>query len=292
MVAVLGRTDAQTLASYDIPGITRNVNFINLMVDDERDKYGMRLSYVAPLHGNTNSVAAAIRHWKKAGQAPQKLILHVPLFGRSYTMDRNQATVGSPCKGPGIQARNSRRAGFTTYNEYCTQASKWSKHFDKVAKVPYATSGDQWLSYEDSESIWAKMHLLKKMKLGGAMAWSIDADDFYGRCGIRYALLNVIFAALGDPSALTTESPTTEAPGICPRDGFARDPWDCRFYHECRQGERVDYECLEGQYFDVAKEYCRPAAEVKCNQDFIIWRPGMPGYNYDNLPLNLKVVED
>ncbi|KAH8290718.1 hypothetical protein KR054_005193, partial [Drosophila jambulina] len=291
MVVALGRTDKRTLESYDIPGIVHYADFINLMVNDERDKYRKSLAYIAPLYGGTSSVAAAVKHWISVGRAPHKLLLNVPLFGRSYTMDKNQSAVGSPCQGPGLPAKNSQIAGFTTFNEFCVQASKWSKHFDKVAKVPYATRGDQWLSYENSESIWAKMHFLKRNQLGGAMAWTIDADDIFGTCGFQFSLLRTIFTALGDPNVLTTPLPTTVVDGICPHDGFFIDKWECRYYYECRLGKRFEYECIKGQYFDEAKGYCRPEKEVECNQDFVVWRPGMPLYNYQNLPLNLKVVD-
>ncbi|KAH8254394.1 hypothetical protein KR032_009801, partial [Drosophila birchii] len=292
MVMALGRTDKQNLDGYNITEIVNNVDFINLMVDDERDKNRQRLTYMAPLYGGTNSVSAAVKHWMTVGKAPHKLILNIPFFGRSYIMANNQSAVGSPCKGLGLPARLSNIAGFITFKEYCTQISKWSRHFDKEAKVPYATRKDHWLTYENSKSIWAKMHFLKKNELGGAMAWTIDADDHLGACGIPFPLLTDIYSALGDPDMLTTtERPTSEAMGICPRDGFFVDKWECRYYYECRGGVRTDYECLVDEFFDEATGYCRPAHEVKCNQDYVIWKPGMPVYNYDNIPLNLKVVE-
>ncbi|XP_033153044.1 chitinase-3-like protein 1 [Drosophila mauritiana] len=291
MVAVLGRTNKRILESYNIPEIVKNSDFVHLMLHDEQDPYRLRLAYNAPLVGYEDSVTDSIMHWKRNGGAPEKLILGIPLFVRSFTMDRNQSTVGSACKGPGRPTKLSHRPGFMTYNEWCVQQSKWSRKFDQLAKVPYATRGDQWVSYENPRSIWAKMHLLQKHKLGGAMAWTIDVDDFRGRCGEQHGLLRVIFSALGDKNALTTEKPTTEASGLCPHDGFSRDGWDCRLYHECRDGERIYYECLEGQYFDESQVMCRPAAEVKCDENFVIWRPGMPVYNSDNMPLNLKIVE-
>ncbi|XP_039481095.1 endochitinase isoform X2 [Drosophila santomea] len=291
MVAVLGRANQLHLESYHISEIVKHSDFIHLMMHDEQDPYRLHLAYSAPLRGYENSVAESIEHWKRNGKASEKLILGIPLFVRSYTMDRNQSTVGSPCKGPGRQTKQSHRPGFMTYNEWCVRESKWSRKFDQMAKVPYATLGDQWVSYESPASIWAKMHLLQEHKLGGAMAWTIDVDDFRGTCGESYGLLRVIFAALGDKNALTTEKPTTEATGMCPHDGFKRNGWDCRLYHECRDGERIYYECLEGQYFDENQVMCRPAAEVRCDQNFVIWRPGMPVYNYKNMPLNLKIVE-
>ncbi|XP_017051577.1 chitinase-like protein 3 isoform X2 [Drosophila ficusphila] len=290
MVAVSGRTNKRTLESYNIPDIVKNSDFVHLMMHDERDPYRNRLVYNAPLNGD-NSVSDAIKHWKTHGMAPEKLILGIPLFVRSFTMDNNQTEVGSPCKGPGLRTKLSHRPGFMTYNEFCVKESNWIRRFDQVAKVPYAMKGDQWVSYENGQSIWAKMHLLQKQKLGGAIAWTIDVDDFHGNCGERHGLLHVIFAALGDKNALTTEEPTTEASGLCPQDGFWRNGWDCRLYHECNDGERIYYECEEGQYFDEEQLICRPAKEVKCDQNFVIWRPGMPVYSLKNMPINLKIVD-
>ncbi|KAH8325163.1 hypothetical protein KR074_004339 [Drosophila pseudoananassae] len=291
MVAVLGRTDKQTLDGYNIPTIANEADFVNLMLHDERDSHSRKLAYNAPLHGDENSVEAAVKHWLKAGLAPKKLILSIPLFLTSYTMDKKRFAVGSACKGPGKQTPFTRRPGFMTYNEWCLQMSKWSIHFDKKFMVPFATRGNQWVSFEDSRSLWPKMNIIKSNKLGGAMAWTIDADDFNGKCGEQFSQLRIIFTALGDQSALMTTAPTTVANGLCPRDGFQRHLWDCRLYHECRNGERIYYECLRGQFFDEKLGYCRPEKDVECKQDFVVWSPGMPLYGVDNFPLNLKIVE-
>ncbi|XP_017072591.1 endochitinase [Drosophila eugracilis] len=280
MVAVLGRTNKRNLESYDIPGIVKNSDFIHLMMHDERDLYRLRLAYNAPLRGSGNGVADAIKLWKSQGKAPEKLILGIPFFVRSYTMDNNQTAVGSLSKGPGKQTKSSRRPGFMTYNEWCVQESSWSKKFDKVAMVPYASKGDQWVSYENPGSIWAKMHMLQQHMLGGAMAWTVDVDDFLGTCGERHGLLRVIFSALGDQNALTTETPTTEPLGLCPFDGFWSNDFDCSLYHECRNGERFYHKCPEGQYFDEIQIDCRPAAEVNCLIS-----------HYENWPLDIEIVE-
>lgn len=293
LVTVSARLDKQTLAAYNIRKIAKIADFIILNTHDSQDIYGQQLNYMSPLHGNgSQSVARGVKHWIQQSEMPHKLILGIPLFGQTHTIrDMSKTDVHAPSKGPGLQHVFSKRPGFMTYAEFCSQAVKWEKKFDKQAQVPYAYKDDQWISFEDGNSISAKMRLAKEQRLGGAMAWSIDADDFHGRCGERYALLKVIVSQIGNPSVLTTAAPTTEGVGLCPKDGMFRNLWNCQSYYECRDAQRTDYECPDGDFFDEVLSQCKPAEQVKCSNDFVTWRPGQEGYNFRDLPLNLKIVE-
>lgn len=292
MVTVSARLDKASLEAYDIPRITKYADFVTLLIHDNQDPYSRRLHYNAPLNGDeVRSVESCVRHWVKHSKAPSKLLLGVPLFAQSYTMDSSNTAVGSSSSGPGRQHPGSLRPGYMTFGEVCSQVSKWQKKFDKIAQVPYAYKGDQWISYEDGRSISAKMHFVKEQRLGGVQVLSIDADDFQGDCGERYALLRVIVSMIGDPDTLTTQKPTTEGSGLCPRDGLFRNLWECRQYYECRDAKRIDYECIEGYYFDESVGQCRPSSQVECKQNFVTWRPGQKRYSFENLPLNLKIVD-
>ncbi|XP_034479845.1 chitinase-like protein 3 [Drosophila innubila] len=291
MVVVSARLDEATLAAYDIPKITKYADFVTLLVHDHQDPYSRRLSYNAPLSGDKiRSVESCVSHWVEHSNSPSKLLLAVPLFAQSYTMDSSNTVVGSPSKGPGRQQQDSLRPGYMTYGEFCKQVSRWEKKFDNIAQVPYAYKGDQWVSYENGRSISAKMHLVKEQRLGGAQVMSLDADDFQGDCGERYSLLRVIVSIIGNPDTLTTQKPTTEGIGLCPQEGLFRNIWDCQQYYECRDAKRIDYECIEGYYFDEKLGECQPASQVECKQDFVTWRPGQKRYSFENLPLNLKIV--
>ena len=46
----------------------------------------------------------------------------------------------------------------------------------------YAYKGDQWVSYENVESVRRKAEFIRSQKLGGAMVFSIDMDDFNNEC--------------------------------------------------------------------------------------------------------------
>jgi len=67
-------------------------------------------------------------------------------------------------------------------------------HFqDDYSKVPYCYKGDQWLSYDDEESIAEKAKFVRDNNLGGAMVWSIDTDDFNGFCGRKNGLIETVY---------------------------------------------------------------------------------------------------
>ncbi|XP_060658764.1 probable chitinase 10 [Drosophila nasuta] len=292
MVAVSARLDEKTLAAYDIPSIMKYADFVSLLVHNHQDPYSRQLSYNAPLSGDKlKSVESCVAHWVKHSKMPSKLLLAIPLFGQTYTMASSNTTVGSASKGPGRQQQASLRPGYTTFGEFCTQSGKWQRKFDNVTQVPYAYKDDQWISYEDGRSISAKTHVVEQQHLGGVLVMSLDADDTQAACGERFALLRVIISVIGDPDSLTTQAATTESTGLCPRDGFFRNMWECDLYYECRDTKRFDYECVKGYYFDEKLGECQPASQVECKQNFVTWRPGQKLYNFKNLPLNLKIVQ-
>lgn len=68
---------------------------------------------------------------------------------------------------------------------------------------PYAYRDRQWVSYDDVSMVRKKVELVKSMKLGGAMIWSLDLDDFKGNCECEaYPLLKTVNRVLRNyPSA-------------------------------------------------------------------------------------------
>ena len=64
---------------------------------------------------------------------------------------------------------------------------------------PYAYKGNEWVSFDDIDTIHQKTEYIKSMKLGGAMIWALDLDDFGGSCGTgeTYPLLKTINRGLG-----------------------------------------------------------------------------------------------
>ena len=122
-----------------------------------------------------------------AGAPPEKLVLGIPFYGRTFTLanvDNNQ--LRAAISGPGEPGEFTKEPGFLAYNEICVNLilGGWMEHTDPIGS-PYAVKNDQWVGYDTTDSIAVKMDYIRSRRLGGAMIWAIDLDDFRGVCGDR-----------------------------------------------------------------------------------------------------------
>merc|ERR550519_1698190 len=63
---------------------------------------------------------------------------------------------------------------------------------------PYAYKGNQWVGYDDVDTIRRKSEYVREMGLGGGMVWALDLDDFRNDCGEGpHPLMNAIKEVLG-----------------------------------------------------------------------------------------------
>lgn len=65
-------------------------------------------------------------------------------------------------------------------------------------KSPYASKLSEWISFDNAESFVYKTEFIRDNKLGGAMVYSLNSDDFQGICespegnGERFPLTKVV----------------------------------------------------------------------------------------------------
>lgn len=55
--------------------------------------------------------------------------------------------------------------------------------FDWEQMSPYMFRGNQWVGYDNAESIRIKTRYAVDNGLGGVMLWAVDYDDHRNRCG-------------------------------------------------------------------------------------------------------------
>lgn len=72
-----------------------------------------------------------VNYLMNKGASPEKIILGIPTYGRSYTLFNQDATeLGSPADGPGAEGDATREKGYLAYYEVSfTKFSKLTKRF-------------------------------------------------------------------------------------------------------------------------------------------------------------------
>lgn len=153
----------QAKISYDIPSISQDLDFINLMAYDLHGKWEGQTGLHGAISANSGdkdpglNVEAALKHWLDHGADPQKIILGIPFYGRSFRLQNPKDTrVGattSEYPGPD-KGKYTGEAGMLSYLEICEnlKSGNWKRFFDRESLEPYAVSSDgQWVGYDDKE---------------------------------------------------------------------------------------------------------------------------------------------
>ncbi|CAG2104302.1 unnamed protein product [Medioppia subpectinata] len=270
---------------YHVKELSDLLDFINLMTYDFNGGWDKRTAHNAPLYpwANANeqdtmfTVSYGVDFWLNAGADPQKLVMGLPLYGRSFKL-ANPGVFGlqAPAEGAGgDEGPYTRQVGILGYLEICDKfrTESWSRYRDDTQKIPYAVKGNQWIGYDDQTSLTEKVNFLKSRGLGGACIWSIDTDDFNGVCGEgRFPLLTQINNALRGgvapppvPSGAPVEptSPPQPGPGdfVCTAAGSFVDPKDPTRYYQCLslgggKFQTVERQCGPGTQFDEKIGVC------------------------------------
>ncbi|XP_054010820.1 mucin-2-like [Hylaeus anthracinus] len=185
---------------YDVPRLNEYLDFINLLSYDYHSSYEPAVNHHAPLYpleedneynyDSELTIDYTIEYLLKKGASPEKIILGIPTYGRSYTLFNEDATdLGSPADGPGVEGDATREKGYLAYYEICESLAA-SDDWEVVqpnsnAMGPYAFKGDQWVGYDDENIVRLKAKYANEKHLGGIMFWTIDNDDFRGKCHDR-----------------------------------------------------------------------------------------------------------
>lgn len=157
------------LRAYEIENISAHLDFISIMSYDYHGSWDKKLGHNSPLYASnleTNedrnlNVDWTVRLYLTLGVPPEKLILGIPYYGRSFTMKhKHMFTFGAESTGDGEPGEASRESGFLSYGfEICKYIKKdnWTRGWSRDHQVPFAYKNNQWVGYDDEESIKIKV---------------------------------------------------------------------------------------------------------------------------------------
>jgi chitinase len=188
LTAAVGNNEAY-LHNIEIDRVAAALDWMNVMAYDMNGTWSKVAAHLAPLYRDPamnvpgtsprNNVADLVDRYLNAGVPARKLVLGVPFYGYSW---KNCPPVRhgeyQTCEGPG---RGSWEEGALDYSDIEGQMvnrNGFTRYWNAASKAPYVynPSTGEFVSYEDPESLRAKMRLLKQRRLGGVMFWELTGD--------------------------------------------------------------------------------------------------------------------
>ncbi|MCD9561217.1 hypothetical protein HAX54_020218 [Datura stramonium] len=121
------------------------------------------------------STSYGISAWKQNGVHPTKLVMGIPLYGNTWELkDPNDHRIGAPAVGvgPGTQ-------GEISYDEIVTFNAENNATivYNNETVSTYSYAGTNWIGYDDTNSITAKIKYAKAQGLGGYFFWALGFDS-------------------------------------------------------------------------------------------------------------------
>ncbi|XP_037630075.1 chitinase-3-like protein 1 [Sebastes umbrosus] len=176
-------------ASYEVAQIAMHLDFINVLTYDFHGPWENVTGHHSPLFNGSQDTGDkiylntnyAMLYWHNQGAPTKKLILGLASYGRSFNLSSASSDVGAPANGPGEERRFTGEEGFWAYYETCLYLERVTVQLINDQKVPYATTENQWVGFDNEYSLDIKVSYLKTNNFGGAFVWSLDLDDFSGQ---------------------------------------------------------------------------------------------------------------
>jgi chitinase len=152
---------------------------INLMSYDMRQGTSEMTGHHTNLFNNTAdprpaSAKYAIDLFVEHGVPIEKLVIGAAFYGRGWT--------GVQGGGTGLNAKSSKweyrvQGGFAKLTDPEWQKENgFVRYWDDEAKAPYLFNGDIFISYDDTESVAAKIKYVMERGMKGLMYWEYGGD--------------------------------------------------------------------------------------------------------------------
>ncbi len=175
----------------ELDKISKILDFINIMTYDFSGAWQSTSGHNAPLFGDYKAqnagvnnvgadVATAIKGHLDNGVPAKKLVMGLPFYGKSWaSCEGNEENGGYlACQGVGT---GTWQGGILEYDDLAAKyinKNGYTRYWNDAAQVPYLfnETTKEFVTYDDAESIAAKVAYIENLGLGGAMIWELSSD--------------------------------------------------------------------------------------------------------------------
>ncbi|KAL0563688.1 Chitinase 4 [Marasmius crinis-equi] len=162
-----------------IRAMDRYLDLWNMMAYDFAGSWDQTAGHQANLYGEPISAHRAVSHYISHGVAPSKIILGIPLYGRSFL---NTQGPGAPFSGIGV---GTWEKGVYDYRTLPLPGSYVMRDEKAKASWTYDYGTKEMVSFDNEEVGRWKGEWIRKMGFGGSMFWELSGDKGSSRDGME-----------------------------------------------------------------------------------------------------------
>lgn len=196
-------------------------------------------------HTNLTEISEGLDLLWRNNIEPSKVVLGMGFYGRSFTLsDPSCSTPGCPFSGGGNPGQCTQTSGILSNSEIQDVIAQYdlTPILNEEAGIKYIVwDSDQWVSYDDEETLALKRTFANKKCLGGRMVWALDLDDPSSEA----SLVNVATSGLSTIGDDVSSNPTyalkkVEAASVQNTVGLVTYWSDCAAQPSCNDGFNME----------------------------------------------------
>ncbi|KAJ5618563.1 hypothetical protein N7528_006674 [Penicillium herquei] len=174
------------LQNFDIVNISKTIDWFNFMSYDIYGTWDSSVSSIGSyVYASTNltMIDSGLQLLWHNDIEPSQVNLGLGYYGRSYTLnDTSCIDPGCPFISGGNPGPCTKTEGMLSYTEIMNIVNDSSRNptvwLDSTAAVKIAVfDEDQWVAYDDDETLALKLDLANERCMGGVFAWAVDEDN-------------------------------------------------------------------------------------------------------------------
>ncbi|KAJ2658537.1 hypothetical protein IW148_004660 [Coemansia sp. RSA 1199] len=181
----------------DLSDFAKVVDYANLMLYDFFGSWSKTSGPNAPLNSNEKSFMSVTLAWMKAKWPVNQLIAGFAFYGHAVTLEsvpadisinllQNKTEIIPKGDSEDTPASGSPYSGLWQYHKLradvltstTTTKPNWIRYWDNVSMTPYLVNNQtrDFISYDDPQSIQAKVQIANAYGMAGGMVWSMHMD--------------------------------------------------------------------------------------------------------------------
>jgi chitinase len=154
--------------------VSASVDQIGVMTYDFNGPWSRDTGFTAPLlssNPKAETVTTTITSYLAGGAPAKQLLLGVPFYAYQWKNVIPGGSYGLNSKGDPVRGNLNQSTAVTLM-----QAPNAQLHRDPLSHAPWIYDGNNFLSFEDADSLKAKREYAHQLGIGGFMIWELSGD--------------------------------------------------------------------------------------------------------------------